>query len=356
MLAVNEIEDNPQADAFCEAFMYADIDKRMLLGRNIYAEGIAGLVEVGSFIDDYTDDTEFLGRPVIKSKDISGDVLVVSTLLGRPLSGEKKLEELGVRHLDYFSFYENSGLKLAPLRFWGRFKEEFSDNREKFDWIESLLSDAESRKTYESIISFRLSGNLKYMDSFSDREKYQYFEDFLDLSKDGEVFVDVGGFDGFTSQEFIKRCPGYRAVYFFEPDADNYKVAENRLKANDNVHLMQMGLSDQKQTLKFSSGGSVSEIAEDGDIEIQVDALDSLVDDRISFIKMDIEGAESMAIDGARDVILKNHPRLAICVYHKDEDFWKIPEQIFSIRDDYNIYLRHYTEGVAETVMFFMPK
>ena len=108
--------------------------------------------------------------------------------------------------------------------------------------------------------------------------------------------------------------------------------------------------------MKFSSGGSVSAITEDGDIEIQVDALDSLVDDRISFIKMDIEGAESMAIDGARNTILRNHPRLAICVYHKDEDFWKIPEQIFSIRDDYNIYLRHYTEGVAETVMFFMPK
>ena len=71
---------------------------------------------------------------------------------------------------------------------------------------------------------------------------------------------------------------------------------------------------------------------------------------------MDIEGAEGVAIDGAKNTIMKCHPRMAICVYHKADDLWKIPEQIFSIRDDYKIYLRHYTEGVDETVIFFIPK
>lgn len=356
MLTVDEIENNSQAAGFCEAYLHAEPEKRMLLGRNIYGKGIADYIEVGSFIDDFTDETEFHGKPVIKSKDIPEDALVVSTLLGRPLAGEKKLQEAGVRHLDYFAFYENSGLNLAQARFWGGFKKEFNNNREKFNWVESVLADDDSISTYESIISFRLSGNLKYMSNFSDREKEQYFEKFLNLSKDNEVFVDVGGFDGFTSHEFIKKCPGFRAVYFFEPDAENFFAAKNRLDKYNNVHLMQMGLSNQKETLKFSSGGSISAITEDGDIEIQVDALDELVDDAVTFIKMDIEGAEHMAIKGARNTILNNHPRLAICVYHKDEDFWKIPEQIFSIRDDYDIYLRHYTEGVAETVMFFIPK
>ena len=355
MLIVDKIKSNPQAVEFCEAFAHAEPEKRMLLGRNVYGRGIANYIEVGSFIDDFTDEVEFLGKPVIKSKDIPEDALVVSTLLGRPLTGEKKLMEVGVRHLDYFSFYENSGLDLAQERFWGGFKKEFDANRDKFDWVESLLTDDVSKDTYENIISFRLSGNLQYMSNFSDRERYQYFENFLDLSKDDEVFVDVGGFDGFTSQVFIKKCPEFRAVYFFEPDEKNFLVAKNKLREYDNVHLMQMGLSDKKEILRFSSGGSVSAITEDGDIDIHVDALDELIDDAVTFIKMDIEGAESIAIDGARNTILKNHPRLAICVYHKDADFWKIPEQIFSIRSDYNIYLRHYTEGVSETVMFFIP-
>ncbi|MEQ9566287.1 MAG: FkbM family methyltransferase, partial [Pseudomonadales bacterium] len=61
------------------------------------------------------------------------------------------------------------------------------------------------------------------------------------------------------------------------------------------------------------------------------------------------------ALRGARHTILEHHPKLAICVYHRADDFWKIPETVFSIRDDYDLYLRHYTEGVTETVMFFIP-
>ena len=93
-----------------------------------------------------------------------------------------------------------------------------------------------------------------------------------------------------------------------------------------------------------------------GDIEINVDKLDSLVNEQTTYIKMDIEGAEAFAIEGAESTILRDHPRLAICVYHKVDDLWKIPEQVLKIRDDYKLYLRHYTEGVDETVMFFIPK
>ena len=70
---------------------------------------------------------------------------------------------------------------------------------------------------------------------------------------------------------------------------------------------------------------------------------------------MDIEGSELDAIEGAKNLISLNHPRLAICVYHNAGDFWKIPQRILSIRSDYRIYLRHYTESIYETVMFFIP-
>jgi hypothetical protein len=63
-----------------------------------------------------------------------------------------------------------------------------------------------------------------------------------------------------------------------------------------------------------------------------------------------------MAIEGMKNHILNDYPKMAISVYHKVNDLWKIPEQILAIRDDYNIYIRHYTEGTDETVMFFMPK
>ncbi|MFA6740691.1 MAG: FkbM family methyltransferase [Arcobacteraceae bacterium] len=126
---------------------------------------------------------------------------------------------------------------------------------------------------------------------------------------------------------------------------------------NKNVNFISKGLSNHKDTLKFDMGsGSASKISEIGAITIEVDTLDNLVKEKITFIKMDIEGAEGLAIEGMKNHILNDYPKMAISVYHKVDDFWKIPQQIFNIRNDYDIYMRHYTEGTDETVMFFIPK
>ena len=102
--------------------------------------------------------------------------------------------------------------------------------------------------------------------------------------------------------------------------------------------------------------GSASKISEIGSITIEVDTLDNLVKEKVTFIKMDIEGAEELAIEGMKNHILNDYPKMAISVYHKADDFWKITEQILNIRNDYDIYMRHYTEGTDETIMFFIPK
>ena len=61
----------------------------------------------------------------------------------------------------------------------------------------------------------------------------------------------------------------------------------------------------------------------------------------LDVLKMDIEGAECQALEGARQTIAQCHPRLAICVYHNVGDFYRIPRLVLSIRSDYDIYLRH---------------
>lgn len=133
--------------------------------------------------------------------------------------------------------------------------------------------------------------------------------------------------------------------------------AKENLKNQRDIVFISKGLSNQKEVLKFNADfGSSSVISEQGAIFLEVDTLDHLVNEKISFIKIDIEGWERMAIEGMRNHILNDHPKMAISVYHKADDFWKIPEQVFSIRHDYDIYMRHYTEGTDETVMFFMPK
>jgi hypothetical protein len=105
-----------------------------------------------------------------------------------------------------------------------------------------------------------------------------------------------------------------------------------------------------------SGKDSVSSVSDQGDIKINIDTIDNIIEDKTTFIKMDIEGYEEKAIKGAKRHILEDYPKMAICVYHKADDMWKLKNEIFSIRNDYKIYLRHYTEGIHETVMFFVPK
>lgn len=356
MLVINKVEDNAQAVELCRVFFEAEPANRYVFGRNKYAESIAKSVDVGFFVDDFATEKEFLGKPVVKTKDIRDTALVVvAVALGRPLTVDKLLSDAGILHLDYFAFCKYSGLKLLPVTFWDKFAPDFKVNEEQYKWVYDLLEDEESKEIYSKILNFRNSSDLSYLSGFTNRQKEQYFEDFLKLNKEGEVFVDVGGFDGFTSLEFIKRCPEYKAVYFFEPEVKNMEYSKTRMSEYENINYIGKGLSNEKESVRFSTGGSASVISQDGDVEIHVDKLDDLVDDAVTYIKMDIEGAEGLAIDGAKNTILKNHPRLAICVYHKADDVWQIPKQVLAIRNDYKIYLRHYTEGVDETVMFFIP-
>ncbi len=72
---------------------------------------------------------------------------------------------------------------------------------------------------------------------------------------------------------------------------------------------------------------------EDGDISIEVRRLDDILGNRpVTFIKMDIEGSELAALRGAERIIRQQRPKLAICVYHKPEDMWEIPNFILNCR------------------------
>jgi hypothetical protein len=87
-----------------------------------------------------------------------------------------------------------------------------------------------------------------------------------------------------------------------------------------------------------------------------VTTLDIKIKEEVSFIKMDIEGWELKALSGCKDHIINDKPKLAIAVYHNSNDFHQIPNYILSLNPDYDLYLRHYTEGWSETVMYFVPK
>lgn len=184
--------------------------------------------------------------------------------------------------------------------------------------------------------------------------KSQYFDDEIIKLTDGEVFVDGGCYDFETSRILIEKCRPDK-IYAFEPDKFNLEKVRNEIQKNKGVdiELLDKGLWNKSETLYFDARGDIeSRVVEDGEEKIEVVALDEVIKEKVTFIKMDIEGSELRALKGARNIIQTYRPKLAICIYHKPEDIVDIPAYIKKLVPEYKFYIRHYSYSAAETVLY----
>jgi len=182
------------------------------------------------------------------------------------------------------------------------------------------------------------------------------------LSKE-EIFVDAGCLECSTSVEFAKWCNyKYKKIIAFEPNPESYLICAEKSKNISNMTVYPYGLWNEETEVSFdivpfaiASSRIVNDnpAIKDNLVKIKTVKLDDILNgEEVTFIKMDIEGAELNALKGAEQTILKYRPRLAISVYHKPEDIWEIPTYILSLHKDYKLYLRHYTLSSSETVLY----
>ena len=191
----------------------------------------------------------------------------------------------------------------------------------------------------------------------------QYFDYFE--TGENEVFVDCGCFDGATCYNFAGWCghKGFEHIYSFEADPENYKKSKAALEPLGKCDLYPYGTADEHKKVYFAADAFETsciisrEEAEkrnfEGVEEIETVALDDVLEGkRVTFIKMDIEGAEYEALIGARKLIMENRPRMAISVYHKFEDFVTLANLVLEMHPDYRIAFRHYGFDELETIMY----
>lgn len=183
----------------------------------------------------------------------------------------------------------------------------------------------------------------------------QYFDSDIVKVSSKEVLIDGGAFDGGDTIRFMNWCgSNYCESYLMEPDHSNCIKTKELLAKYENIEVMEYGLWKNTGVLRFASGDQEnSSVSDSGDIEINTISIDEIrTKSPITFIKMDIEGSEGMALDGAINTIKKNKPKLAICVYHKPEDILEIPLKILDMVPEYKLYLRHYSYVDTETVLY----
>lgn len=343
---------------FYNSYVSAPRSRRFVLGTGEYARSIANSLGICAFVDDFTSEAQIENIPVIRSADLPPKSLVIVASMLRPKTALSSLKNLDVVALDYFALAAYTKAPVKPVAFWPRFAIDYRENHSKYDALRARLDDAESRELLDSLIRFRLNGDLSAMENCDFNPQGQYFEDFLELNSVGETFIDIGSFDGQTSIEFAKRVKSFDKILAFEPSAANFSAVESALESlrGGPTEVLQMALGAKTSSQRFSSMmGSSSRATEDGESVVNVVTLDSLNLASGSFLKMDIEGAEIEALRGARETIRRLHPRLAVSVYHRFDDLWRVPEVVDEVGLEYRVFLRHYTEGIDETVMYFIP-
>jgi len=337
-------------------FIHDKSVKKFILGINKLTKSVLKHVEVDGIIDDFTRVQRSRKKEIYKIDDVPKDAIILTVATGSPLEVKRGLDQRGFKHFNYLAFYKYSDLELIDPPFMKDFKEDFSKNRAQYQKTFELLADERSREIFEKLINFKISFDLDFMEGFTNDHEGQYFDKEVIPPIKKLRFVDGGGYVGDTATEVIKNYPDFQKIYLIEPIKQHLDIAKRELGHMKNIDFLEYGLSDIKDTLEFNEEKSFSTIYGKGKLKIEVNSIDNIIKEPVDYIKLDIEGAEQDAIKGAKKTIQKYHPILAVCIYHKAEDWYKIPQLVLDINPNYKLYLRHYMEGIFESVIYFIPK
>lgn len=220
-----------------------------------------------------------------------------------------------------------------------------------------LLKDKKSKKVLEQLITHRLTLDHEDLVGVVDEMDKEYFDPSIIMTLENEVFVDGGGFDGDTIKKYIHSSKNiFKEIHCFEPDSTSQKKIKTFLKKkkDNRIILHPFGLSNKNHLAFFSDTGTAgSKVNDGGARKIKLVSLDAyLYNKKPTFIKFDIEGSETDAIMGMKKIMRELKPKLAICIYHKPSDLWKVPLLIKKINPKYKIFIRHYTQTQHDTVCY----
>jgi FkbM family methyltransferase len=218
------------------------------------------------------------------------------------------------------------------------FNEAFyTENEGRINAARKLFADEYSKKVFDAIISYRLSGEIGYLFGIQTERD----ENYRLLRLENERYADLGAYRGESITEVGSLCR-LDKVYAVEPDKKTFSKLERNLGGMENVKVFNCAVGENDGEILFESKrGRGSSVGSKGETIMQR-SLDSLFEnEKVSFIKMDVEGNERAALLGARNTIGTQLPKLKIACYHRSEDIFSLPLLINEISDKYAIYLRH---------------
>lgn len=278
------------------------------------------------------------------------DSVAVIIMLGDPREVECQLKDLGIKNVMTYNDLSVDLIMEIPSE-----KEWFEENENDIFKAYECLSDDESKKVFVNVICNRIAPKYSKYAYEKLYSKGEYFDSGLFQLNYNECFVDCGAYDGDTLKSFIATVDGeFDSIYAFELDKNNYlrlndSIIDYDLKIKNKIKCYNCGVWNEngemsygKET-EYDSAEGLSLYKSNNMKKAHVVKLDDILgNNRVSFIKMDIEGAEQNALKGAENIIKNYKPKISVCLYHKIDDFWRIPLYLKEIVPEYKISVRHH--------------
>jgi FkbM family methyltransferase len=178
----------------------------------------------------------------------------------------------------------------------------------------------------------------------------------------GDIVLDIGAFKGETALWFAQKIGPSGLVVAFEPVSSTARVCTENVRRNQgralgNIQVENLAVGAQTgsctMTQRGDSGDAVTDSSTGG---VKMTSIDDYVRTsglaKVDFIKMDIEGTERYALEGARRTIERFHPKLAISCYHRGDDLRVPANMICEEVPEYRLYLSHKSPTWHESVLF----
>jgi FkbM family methyltransferase len=250
----------------------------------------------------------------------------------------------------------------------------FKKNADQVKTVYGSLADDFSKEVYIQLVQSRVN-NCPVPESLVSNDQYFLLSQFLERSEK-EIFVDIGAYVGDTVEKYINKKSGvFGKIFALEPDTINFMAlqhrsmrlknewgfSENKLalingavgSKTERMYLSSPANNNAENNLSSARLGAILASDKSDGAEVMVYALDDYFkEQKVSFIKADIESFELDMLHGAKTVIKRDKPLLAVCIYHNASDMFSVPLFIKKLNNDYNLKMRHHTYDFADTVLY----
>lgn len=289
--------------------------------------------------DDFVRGQDFRGHSVEKLSSLEQKYGKMTIVVGfgsnRPELIDR-VQNLATRHRVFIPDFPVVGEGLFT-------KARAHKNLEALAAAHSLLADEQSKMVFEKLLGYKISAEPNLLWGMASH-RAEIFTGLLKPSE-SEIFIDGGAYRGDSIDELLSYTNGkFSHIIAFEPDKRSFKQLNKKYGCLKNVELKNAAIlsRDTQVTIEDNLGrGTRLNANKNGGKKISAMAIDSLSLEP-TYIKLDLEGEELSAIEGAKNTIANFHPKLNIALYHRAEDFFKLPLYVHSLDSKYRLYIRQH--------------